>query len=85
MNEYPEIGERIKSFALENFGSLSEFCSKMEISLQTIYPYINGKSLPGTKLLIKLQNLGCSIDWLLSGIESKEKIKLEAVKKLMEE
>lgn len=79
-----EIGVRIKEFAISKFGSLSEFCKQMEISLQGIYPYLKGTSLPGAMFLIKMQKLGCSIDWLLSGEKSKSEMTVENIKKLIE-
>lgn len=85
MNENIEIGIRIKEFALSKCGSLTEFCEKMEIKLQAIYPYINGKSLPGAQFLLKMQKMGCSIDWLLSGERSAAEKLVENMKKLIEE
>ncbi len=84
MRKNPEIGERLKEFASANYDSLSEFCKEMGISLQAIYPYLRGESLPGTKFLVQLQKLGCSIDWLLSGKKSDAELMLEKLKKIIE-
>jgi transcriptional regulator with XRE-family HTH domain len=80
-----EIGNRIKEFALANFDSLTEFSCEMGMQLQAIYPYINGTSLPGTKILLRMQKIGCSIDWLLSGEKSKSEITIENIKKIIED
>lgn len=84
MQKNSEIGERIKEFASANYDSLSDFCKEMGISLQSIYPYLRGESLPGTKFLVQLQKLGCSIDWLLSGQKSDSEIMVENIKKIIE-
>jgi len=80
-----EIGKRIKEFALANYETLTEFSSEMGISLQAIYPYIRGTSLPGAKFLYDMQRLGCSIDWLLNGEDTNDQKKLQQIKKIMEE
>lgn len=80
-----EIGKRIKEFALANFETLTEFSAEIGISLQALYPYIRGTSLPGAKILYDMKKLGCSIDWLLTGEDSNETKKLQQLKKIMEE
>lgn len=78
-----EIGIRIKEYAISKCGSLTEFSKQMGMSIQGIYPYIKGTSLPGAMFLIKMQKLGCDINWLLSGEKSKSEITIESIKKLI--
>lgn len=85
MNEKTAIGNRIKEFGIKNFGSLTEFSKKMNMTVQGLYPYTNGKSLPGALLLLRMKKLGCSIDWLLSGEKTKPELKIETIKKILEE
>lgn len=85
MDEKKAIGNRIKEFALAKSGSLTAFSKEMGMEVQGLYPYTNGKSLPGALLLLRMKKLGCSIDWLLSGEKTKPEIKIETIKKILEE
>ena len=85
MDEKTEIGNRIKEFALAKSGSITAFAKEMGMEVQGLYPYTNGKSLPGALLLLRMQKLGCSIDWLLSGGKSKPELKIETIKKILED
>lgn len=61
------VAERIREFA-KRFDSLAEFARLLEMKTpQQLQPYLTGKSLPGFELLVKLRNLGCDPNWLLSG------------------
>jgi transcriptional regulator with XRE-family HTH domain len=60
------IGEKIRFFA-ENKGiSLSELARLLGMKPQSLQVYLSGKSLPGSEILMKLRDLGCDINWLLS-------------------
>lgn len=63
-----EIGQRLRDFAVKNFKTIEAFAQAMEIpasSLRSIY--FKGKSAPGAAILIKLLELNCDINWLLTG------------------
>lgn len=50
---------------------MAEFSRRLELkTAQELYPYLNGKSLPGNKLQSKLRDLGCDIEWLMTGERS---------------
>lgn len=84
MSDYKEIGKRLKQFALSDFETLTKFSEAMGMTLPGLYPYFNGKSLPGTIFLLKIKKLGCSIDWLLTGEKNLMEMKLEQLKKIIE-
>ena len=70
------IGERMRWFAKQKFGTLKKLADAMEISPQQLQQYISGKREPGSKILIKLLRLGCDVNWLLGGRESIESYKI---------
>ncbi len=71
--EYQKIlGERIKIFAKQKYSTLKELAQALEISPQQLNQYTTGKREPGCKILSKLLELGCDINWLLSGTKLSE-------------
>ncbi|MGE5365641.1 MAG: helix-turn-helix domain-containing protein [Bacteroidota bacterium] len=65
------IGERLKKFGKEHYGSVSKFADALKMSQPSLSGnYLNGKSIPGGEMLAKLLALGCDIDWLLTGEKS---------------
>jgi phage repressor protein C with HTH and peptisase S24 domain len=65
------IGNRLKQFAEQNFDRLQDFAAALGMKLPSLYDYFNGKTQPGTPILLKLHNLGCDINWLLTGEKSR--------------
>lgn len=61
-----EFGNRLKEFAKSKFGKLDLLANALDMSPQSLQSYLTGRSLPGTKLLSKLAELGCDINWLLN-------------------
>jgi len=72
MNNKVEIGARLKEFAEKNFSTLTDFAAQMGKDKTFFTTYFKGKSILGGELLAKLSDLGCDINWLLTG-EEKEK------------
>ncbi len=70
------IGERIKIFAKTRFVTLTKLAVAMHITPQQLHQYTSGNREPGSKILIKLLNLGCDLNWLLGGLEKPESYKL---------
>ena len=70
------IGERMRWFAKQKFGTLKKLADAMRISPQQLQQYISGKREPGSKVLIRLLRLGCDVNWLLGGRESIESYKI---------
>lgn len=60
------IGDKIRVFA-ENKGiTLAQLAELLGMKPQSLQVYVSGKSNPGSEILMKLKNLGCDINWLLS-------------------
>ncbi len=70
------LGERIKIFAKQRYNTLKELASALDISPQQLNQYTTGKREPGCKILNKLLDIGCDINWLLSGSKISESYKI---------
>lgn len=68
------IAERLKQFA-ESIGTKSELARKLDMSPQQLNAYISGRSKPGADIIIKLKEIGCDTDWLLTGERSEASVK----------
>lgn len=64
---YVDIGKRIKEFAEEKHGGLSNLAKIINVSLQNLSQYVTGRNSPGKKFLLRLNEAGCDINWLLTG------------------
>ena len=64
------IGNRLRSFAEENFQSLADFGRHFGKDRTFFTPYFNGSSVPGGDILKGLAELGCDINWLFQGKRS---------------
>ncbi|MHC1736857.1 MAG: helix-turn-helix domain-containing protein [Ignavibacteriaceae bacterium] len=63
-----EIAARLRTFGESKFERIKDFAKALDMepsSLQSAY--LNGRSIPGPELLVKLSDMGCDIIWLLTG------------------
>jgi len=61
------LGDRMREFGNQHYENLTEFARALGVVQPVVSRYINNKSDPGSALLLRLEHLGCSIDWLLTG------------------
>ena len=75
MEDLSTISARLKHFAKAEYGSVTGLCEKMGRHGSALSRYINGDSVPGSKLQHQLRELGCDIEWLMTGngIPTKDK------------
>lgn len=68
-------GERLLLFAQKKtgkkHGAQKELAEMLGISTPTLSPYIKGHIKPGNEMQEKLRSIGCDIEWLMTGHESK--------------
>lgn len=86
------IHERLDEFARSKYGDERGYKAKLskelEISSSQVSQYLSGARIPGSKIQKRLRNIGCDIEWLISGernnqqvvVESKEDLELKALK-----
>ncbi len=60
------ISDRLKEFA-KYIGSARRLSELIGLKPTAFQIYTNGRSLPGALILTKLSELGCNINWLLTG------------------
>lgn len=60
------FGDKLKQFAKQNYGSLTNLGEALNMSVGHLSQYVNDVSRPGMDFFVKLHNLGCDINWLLS-------------------
>ena len=61
------IGQKLKEFGETKFKSVTDFAEALGIKREQLYPYYNNTSIPGGEILKRLSELGCDINWLLTG------------------
>jgi len=62
---------RLREYILRKHGSVNAFCRAAGIKYPAqMTPYLKGKCLPGKKMLMRLENDGADIEWLLNGYSS---------------
>lgn len=57
--------EKLRIFA-EKFGSISAMAEALDIAQPSLSRYLSGEVKPGLDFIMKLKDLGCDINWLLS-------------------
>lgn len=64
------IGKRLREFGESKYGSMKDFAIALNMPAPSLQSYLSGKREPGTPIIIRLYNLGCDINWLISGKDS---------------
>ncbi len=62
-----EISKRLRYFAHMRFGSLKELAAHLGVTSSTLSQYTTGKSIPGNTMQSRLRDIGCDIEWLMTG------------------
>lgn len=70
MAKYPEIAQRLREFGKKKFTSMSEFAKAVGMKPSSFNVYLSGNARPGPILHERLRELGCDIEWLMTGESS---------------
>ena len=65
-----QFGNRLKKFITTCYENQTVFADKLNVNQATVSRYVNETNQPDLENLIKMQELGLSIDWLIGGIGS---------------
>lgn len=78
--------DKLRLFA-EKFGSITAFAEALGIAQPSLSRYLSGEVKPGLDFIMKLKDLGCDINWLLSDDDKPppETIYEKRIKELEEE
>lgn len=76
MTENSGISKRLREFGANNYPSMAAFGRALDLRPQELYRYLSGTSKPGNILQQKLRDLGCDIEWLMTGRKEVERGKL---------
>ncbi len=81
MQKNKEIAKRLHEFGLltfgPDFGWKKKYAEELGITQGNLQLYLSGDRIPGNKLQQKLRELGCDIEWLMTGKSKEEKKLLE--------
>ncbi len=61
------LGERLKLFAKERFGTLQAFGVEVGMTSGQLSNYTTGRVQPGTEILERFAGAGLNVHWLLTG------------------
>ena len=78
------LAARLLDFIKSYYESVQKYAEITGEDYNTIHRYVKGSSMPGVEKLIKFQETGLSIDWLITG-SGKKFARNPAGIKLMEE
>ena len=62
-----EISKRLRYYAHMRYGSLKELAANLGVTSSTLSQYTPGKSIPGNTMQARLREIGCDIEWLMTG------------------
>lgn len=66
------IGDRLEQFAKIKFGSKVELAKALGMTPQALTAYYQNRTKPGLVIQNKLREVGCDIEWLITGKESSQ-------------
>jgi transcriptional regulator with XRE-family HTH domain len=66
-NVNKKIGQRLKAWGIDHYGSLVDFARALGITPQTLNGYTSRRILPGNKMQTRLRQLGCDVESLMTG------------------
>lgn len=61
------FGERLREFITKNYVSINTYSRIINVEPANISRYVNGHFAPSQRILKRINDTGCSIDWLMTG------------------
>lgn len=68
---------RMKEWSSKHFGTVRGTAKAMKMTESNLQQYLTGVRKPGFTILLRLCQLGCDINWLMSGKELADKVRLK--------
>lgn len=66
------VGERLRNWLIEKYDKLTIAAKALDMSDQTLNPYLRGARVPGNAVKNRLRELGCDVDWVMTGRKKDE-------------
>ncbi len=60
-------GKRIRLFGETVYASIKDFATDLQMAPSNLQKYMNSEREPGMGILVRMLEMGCNINWLLSG------------------
>jgi len=70
-----EIGERLRKWGLAQYASVNGFAEALGVGQASLSQYLNGRRIPGNDMQSRLRELGCDVEWIMTGTSSQGKTK----------
>lgn len=70
-----EFRDRLKDWLKQKYGNINKAAIAFDMPPITLHRYTTGVNSPGMPFLLKLRELGCDINWLLTGETQDEHLK----------
>lgn len=67
MSKPNDIGLRMRTFGEKNFPSMAAYARALGMRPQTLNNYLAGQARPGNVMQARLREIGCDIEWLMTG------------------
>lgn len=71
-----EISARLREWGLDRFRTVGGFADALGVAQPQLSNYLNGRRTPGNAMQARLRDLGCDIEWLMTGKTSQTKKEL---------
>jgi len=68
------VAQRLRNWVKIRYGTVNEFAAALGVAQPTASQLINGVRNPGNKVQMKLRELGCDIEWLMTGNKRKDEL-----------
>ncbi len=75
--DHHATSRRMREWSIVNFGTVRGTAKAMKMSESNLQQYLAGVRKPGYTILVRLSQLGCDLNWLLTGKESSDKSRLK--------
>jgi len=72
MPKNAKLAHRLREWMGKQYGSVNAFALALDVSQPSASQYLNGARVPGNKMQSRLRDLGCDIEWLMTGVSNKD-------------
>jgi transcriptional regulator with XRE-family HTH domain len=67
MGQYKSVARRLREEGLKKYNTMAQFATALELMPESLDNYLNGKIRPGIILQRRLREVGCNLDYIMTG------------------